>query len=51
MGPDHELMTEEWSYPSIVGMLLYLLMNTMPDIAFAISQVTCLLQLQLKTVS
>jgi hypothetical protein len=32
-------MEEDWSYPSIVGMLLYLLTNTRPDIAFAISQV------------
>jgi hypothetical protein len=39
MDPDGELMTEEWSYLSIVGMLLYLLMNTRPDIAFAVSQV------------
>jgi hypothetical protein len=39
MDPDGKLMTEEWSYPSIVGMLLYLLMNTRPDIAFAVSQV------------
>jgi hypothetical protein len=39
MDPDGELMTEEWSYPSIVGMLLYLLMNTRSDIAFAVSQV------------
>jgi hypothetical protein len=39
MDPDGELMTEEWSYPPIVGMLLYLSTNTRPDIAFAISQV------------
>jgi len=39
MDPDGELMTEEWSYPSIVGMLLYLSTNTRPDIAFAVSQV------------
>jgi hypothetical protein len=32
-------MHEEWSYPSIVGMLLYLTTNTRPDIAFAVSQV------------
>jgi hypothetical protein len=39
MDPDSELMTEEWSYPSIVGMLLYLSTNTRPDIAFTVSQV------------
>jgi hypothetical protein len=39
MDPDGELMTEEWSYPSIVGMLLYLSTNTRPDIAFVVSQV------------
>jgi hypothetical protein len=39
MDPDGKLMTEEWSYPSIVGMLLYLSTNTRPDIAFAVSQV------------
>jgi hypothetical protein len=39
MDPNGELMTEEWSYPSIVGMLLYLSINTRPDIAFAVSQV------------
>ena len=32
-------MTSNWSYPSIVGMLLYLTTNTRPDIAFAVSQV------------
>jgi hypothetical protein len=41
MDPDGELMTKEWSYPSIVGMLLYLSTNTRPDIAFTISQVAC----------
>ena len=37
--PDGEPMDEEWSYPSIIGMLLYLLTNTCPDITFAVSQV------------
>jgi hypothetical protein len=39
--PEGKPMEEDWSYPSIVGMLLYLLTNTRPDIAFAVSQVTC----------
>ena len=34
--PDGEPMDEEWSYPSIIGMLLYLSTNTRPD---AVSQV------------
>ena len=29
---------ERWSYPSVVGMLLYLAGNTRPDIAFAVHQ-------------
>jgi len=37
--PDGEEMSESWSYTSIVGMLLYLVTNTCPDIAFAVSQV------------
>ena len=37
--PDGELMTETWSYPSIVGMLLYLSTNTRIDIALAVSQI------------
>ena len=32
-------MQEDWSYPSVVGMLLYLSTNSRPDIAFAVSQV------------
>ena len=37
--PDGEPMNEDWSYPSIVGMLLYLSSNTRPDIQYAVSQV------------
>lgn len=37
--PDGAPMVESWSYPSIVGMLLYLSSNTRPDITFAVSQV------------
>jgi hypothetical protein len=37
--PDGEPMNETWSYPSIVGMLLYLSTNTRIDIAMAVSQV------------
>ena len=37
--PDGPLMNEPWSYPSVIGMLLYLSTNTRCDIAFAVSQV------------
>ena len=37
--PDGKPMQEDWSYPSVVGMLLYLSCNSRPDIAFAVSQV------------
>jgi hypothetical protein len=37
--PDGPSMKENWSYPSIVGMLLYLSTNTRPDISYAVSQV------------
>jgi hypothetical protein len=37
--PGGKPMEEDWSYPSIIGMLLYPLTNTRPDIAFAVSQV------------
>lgn len=37
--PDGPPMKEDWSYPSVVGMLLYLSTNTRPDIAYAVSQV------------
>ena len=29
---------EKWSYPSVIGMLLYLSSNSRPDISFAVSQ-------------
>jgi hypothetical protein len=37
--PDGPDMTESWNYRSIVGMMLYLSVNTRPDITFAVSQV------------
>ncbi len=37
--PEGPPIHEDWSYPSIVGMLLYLSMNTRLDICFAVSQV------------
>jgi hypothetical protein len=37
--PDGEPMEEDWSYRSIIGMLLYLSTNTRPDIAYTVSQV------------
>ena len=37
--PDGPPMSESWSYPSIIGMLLYLSTNTRCDISFAVSQV------------
>jgi hypothetical protein len=36
--PDGLPMNEDWAYPSIIGMLLYLSTNTRPDISFAVSQ-------------
>ena len=36
---DRPPMKEKWSYLSLVGMLLYLLTNTRPDITYAVSQV------------
>jgi hypothetical protein len=39
--PKGKPMEEDWSYPSVIGMLLYLLTNMRPDIAFAVSQVAC----------
>ena len=37
--PEGSPVKETWKYSSVVGMLLYLSMNTRPDIAFAVSQV------------
>ena len=37
--PEGLPMSNPWSYPSVVGMLLYLSCNSRPDIAFAVSQV------------
>ena len=34
-------MKEKWGYPSLDGMLLYLLTNTRLDITYAVSQVAC----------
>jgi len=36
--PDGEPMEEKWSYPSVIGMLLYLTTNTRADLLFAVSQ-------------
>ena len=35
---DGERMVENWSYASVVGMLLYLSTHTRPDVSFAVSQ-------------
>ena len=37
--PDGDPMHEIWSYLSVIGMMLYLSMNTHPNITFAVSQV------------
>jgi histone deacetylase 1/2 len=37
---DGPVADQEWSYPSIIGMLLYLAGNSRPDIAFAVHQAT-----------
>jgi hypothetical protein len=37
--PDGEAMTDDWSYPLVIGMLLYLTTNKRPDIMFAVNQV------------
>jgi hypothetical protein len=39
--PESKPMEEDWSYLSIVGMLLYILTDTRPDNAYAVSQVAC----------
>jgi hypothetical protein len=36
--PDGKPFNEQWSYASVVGMLLYLSGNSRPDIAFAVNQ-------------
>ena len=36
--PDGEAMTDDWSYPLVIGMLLYLTTNNRLDIMFAVSQ-------------
>ena len=36
--PEEEHMIDEWSYPSVIGMLLYLCSNSRPDIQFAVHQ-------------
>jgi hypothetical protein len=35
---DGEDCVEKWSYPSVVGMMMYLASNSCPDIAFAVHQ-------------
>ena len=37
--PEGDTMKEVWSYSSVIGMLLYLLTNTHPDITITVSQV------------
>lgn len=39
LDPDGPPMTESWSYPSVVGMLLYLSTNCRPDICYYVSSV------------
>ena len=36
--PDGEPMNESWNYRAVIGMLLYLVTNTRPDLAYAVSQ-------------
>ena len=39
LDPEEPPIKEAWKYSSVVGMFLYLSMNTRPDIAFAVSRV------------
>jgi hypothetical protein len=39
LDPDGPPMKESWSYPSVVGMLLYLSINCRPDICYYVSSV------------
>ena len=38
---DGEPFNENWDYPVIIGMLMYLAQNSRPDIAYAVHQCAC----------
>ena len=40
LDPEGPPIMEAWKYSSFIGMLLYLSMNTRPDMVFAVSQAT-----------